>query len=109
NFNNETGGVVLVSGNRTIDSVFYTPDMQSPLIANPKGLSLERRQLTGPTDAARNFVSAASAVGGATPGYPNSQSTEQAEKYGFSLQSPTFSPDNDGFEDLLKINYSLPG
>ena len=106
-FNNEMGGVVLFCDNQPIDSLFYTPEMRSPFVANPKGISLERQSFTDPTNSAGNFHSAATTVGGATPGYPNSQSPEPADRYGFSLQSPTFSPDNDGFEDQLKINYLL--
>src|SRR5690606_614762 len=36
NFNNERGGVVLYAGDVMIDSLFYTPDMRSPFLADPK-------------------------------------------------------------------------
>jgi len=108
NFNNESGGVVLSNGLITIDSAFYDPGMRSPLVANPKGISLERQHFSMPANAIPSFHSAATVVGGATPGYPNSQSPDGTDPYEFSLQSRTFSPDNDGYEDALKINYNLP-
>ena len=108
NFNNETGGVVIYSNNLTLDSLFYTPEMQAPFIVTPKGISLERQYFSTPTNQPGNFRSAATVGGGATPGYPNSQSKSAAEQYGFFLNSKTFSPDNDGFEDELEISYFLP-
>lgn len=108
NFNSETGGVVLYSDGIVIDSLFYTPRLQSPFLTESKGISLERRYFAMPTNAKKNFHSAATDAGGATPGYKNSQSPSMAEQYGFSLTSRTFSPDNDGFEDELEITYTLP-
>ena len=108
NFNSKTGGVVLYSDDIVIDSLFYTPQRQSPFVAESKGFSLERQYLAIPTNAQGNFHSAASVIGGATPGYKNSQSPSTAEQHGFSLTSRTFSPDNDGFEDELEITYALP-
>lgn len=107
NFNNETGGVVLYGNNLTIDSLYYTSQMQTPLLVNQKGISLERQHFSMPTNVPGNFRSAATAIGGATPGYQNSQSPVEAEQYGFLLKSRTFSPDNDGFEDELEITYLL--
>ena len=107
NFNNETGGVVLYSNNLTIDSLFYTPEMQAPFLTTPKGISLERQHFSMPTNLPGNFRSAATAAGGATPGYQNSQSPVESMLSGFFLKSQTFSPDNDGFEDELEITYLL--
>lgn len=107
NFNNETGGVVVYSNGTPIDSLFYTSEMQSPFLAIPKGISLERQHFSTPTNLPGNFRSAATATGGATPGYQNSQSPVDAERYGFFLKSRTFSPDNDDFEDELEITYLL--
>jgi len=108
NFNNNTGGVVVYAGDRMIDSLFYTFNGQSSLLVNPKGISLERQSFSTPTNQRDNFLPAATSVGGATPGYRNSVAPTDASRHGFSLASPTFSPDGDGFEDLLEINYSLP-
>lgn len=108
NFNNETGGVVLYRDNTVIDSLFYTPAMHSRLIIDHKGVSLERQHFSESTHAPGNFQSAATSIGGATPGYRNSRHPIGAIDDEIFLTSKTFSPDNDGFEDLLEINYRFP-
>ena len=107
-FNNETGGVVIYGGDEVIDSLFYTPDMQSPFMTSHRGVSLERQHFSLPTLAPENFRSAAVTAGGATPGYQNSQYADAGGEGSFSLASKTFSPDHDGYEDRLTINYRLP-
>ncbi|MEC3881875.1 lamin tail domain-containing protein [Parapedobacter sp. 10938] len=108
-FNNETGGVVIYGGEEVIDSLFYTPRMQSPFIISNRGVSLERQHFSLPTHAPENFRSAAVAAGGATPGYQNSQDVGTGGEDRVFLASKTFSPDNDGYEDRLEINYRMPG
>ncbi len=81
--------------------------MHNALIKDPKGVSLERSNFARPTNEPGNFRSAASAVGYATPGYKNSQLLDANENLNeeIGLLSKTFSPDNDGFEDALQVNY----
>lgn len=105
NFNNETGGVVLYRDSLVIDSLFYTPAMQSPFVVDHSGVSLERQHFSDPTHAPENFRSAAIAIGGATPGYQNSRHPAEAAQEELFLTSNTISPDHDGFEDYLEINY----
>ncbi|WP_262248775.1 T9SS type B sorting domain-containing protein [Parapedobacter soli] len=107
-FNNETGGVVIHGPQGAIDSLFYTPAMQSPFLISNRGVSLERQHVSLPTNEPGNFRSAAVAAGGATPGYRNSQSVDGPAEEQIFLTSKTFSPDGDGFEDRLEINYRLP-
>lgn len=107
-FNNETGGVVLYGDSTTIDSLFYNPSMHSPLISVHQGVSLERQQFSVPANAPGNFRSASTAVGGATPGYENSGGNTGVSEETIYLNSKTFSPDGDGFEDALEILYRLP-
>lgn len=108
NFNNETGGVILYSDSQTIDSLFYTAAMHSPFITDHKGISLERRHFSEPSHAYGNFRSAAASAGGATPGYRNSHGMGEVIEETVYFTSKTFSPDNDGFEDQLEINYHFP-
>ena len=82
--------------------------MHFQLLKNKEGISLERSSIGRATNASGNFKSAASKADFATPGYQNSQTDpEQQSATVFSLASKTFSPDNDGFEDQLKLNYQL--
>ncbi len=105
-FNNDAGTVILLADSVTIDRFDYTEKMHFPLIKNPDGVSLERVSFKRPSNEAGNFRSAAASAGYATPGYKNSQYTEEinSDEEVF-LNSKTFSPDNDGFEDALMINY----
>ena len=97
-----------MSNQIVIDRFDYHENMHNPLIVNKKGVSLERVSFDKPTNELGNFKSASTTVGYATPGYQNSQFSEnQPEQFQFDLKSQTFSPDHDGFEDLLEINYSI--
>lgn len=105
---NSNGTIILQDGETQIDRFDYHENMHDKLIANKKGVSLERTSFTIPTNEAGNFKSAAATVDYATPGYKNSQYKEIEEQRQFSLKSKTFSPDHDGFEDVLEIDYSFP-
>ena len=105
-FSNDKGIVILLSNNLIIDQFNYSEEMHFPLIRNAEGISLERTMFNRPTNDAGNFRSAAASTGFATPGYKNSQFTDELNSdEEFTLSSKTFSPDNDGFEDELQINY----
>jgi hypothetical protein len=101
--------IILISNSIPIDQFDYDENMHFKLIKDQKGVSLERSSFNRPANEPGNFRSATSSVGFATPGYKNSQYmgpiTSNEE---FTLKSKTFSPDNDGFEDLMHINYKFP-
>lgn len=83
--------------------------MHFALLKDLNGVSLERSSFNQPTNAVGNFRSAAASVGYATPGYKNSQSLENvSSNEEITFASPTFSPDNDGYEDVLQILYNFP-
>ncbi|MEE1947176.1 lamin tail domain-containing protein [Pedobacter sp. KR3-3] len=105
-FNNDKGTVILLSSLKMIDKLVYHEDMHLALLRNADGVSLERVSFAKPTDEAGNFKSAAASVGFATPTYRNSQEDDkQILANSVSLGSKTFSPDGDGFEDQLQIDY----
>jgi len=107
-FNDDAGTVVLLSGSNRIDQFSYNEKMHFRLIKDAEGVSLERVSFKRPTAETGNFRSAASSVGFATPGYKNSQNQDGVSaNEEVSLASKTFSPDNDGFEDALTINYNF--
>ena len=107
-FNNDKGTVMLLTANATIDSLAYNEKMHLALLKDGDGVSLERVAMSQATNAPRNFKSAAQSVGFATPSYQNSQFENlNVTKSSVSLSSKTFSPDGDGFEDLLLINYEI--
>jgi hypothetical protein len=110
-FNNGDGSVILAdSMENEIDRFDYLEDYHFPLLNTFDGVSLERLSFTRPTNEAGNWSSASERVGFATPGYLNSQFLPEGRASAqFELQDEIFSPDNDGFEDVLLINYALDG
>jgi hypothetical protein len=107
--NDDKGIVVLLSDGARIDQLNYSEKMHFQLLKNFEGVSLERSSFLLNGNESGNFRSATSASGFATPGYKNSQyepGTMSSNE--FTLASKTFSPDNDGFEDLLQVSYRMP-
>ncbi|MFM6953395.1 MAG: lamin tail domain-containing protein [Sphingobacteriaceae bacterium] len=111
-FNDDSGVVILVRDSIRIDQFNYSDKMHFSLLSNTEGVSLERSLFSLPANTPGNFRSAAASVGFASPGVQNSQFVEDKKsKDALTLSSPTLSPDNDGFEDVLTVLYhwELPG
>lgn len=91
-----------------IDEFDYIADYHNALLNDKNGVSLERINPNLPTQDGGNWNSASVDAGYATPTYQNSQSTEITETRStiFSLSGNRISPDGDGFEDILQINYA---
>ena len=109
-YNDSEGVVVLLDkNNKRIDQFNYDADMHFELLRDVEGVSLERVSANEETNKPGNFKSATATVGYATPAYQNSQTLNNiVTKEELSLSGKSFSPDNDGFEDILTINYKLP-
>lgn len=106
-FPDELGTVVILdAANQEIDRFAYHEDMHFKLIDDVNGVSLERIRLGG-LSTAGNFHSAATGVGYATPGYPNSQGQEAVNTgQVFTIEPKVFTPDGDGDRDFTTINYT---
>jgi hypothetical protein len=108
--NNSGDDVVLVDQiSTTIDSLRYSPSWHNPsLNTSTVGRSIERINPSFGSNDKRNW-STSVAPSGATPLQTNSIFTKGIPSAaGLSLSPNPFSPDNDGFEDILAITYSLP-
>jgi len=91
-----------------IDEFDYLTKMHSPFLADENGVSLERISLQKTTNDCTNWTSAASSVGFATPGLPNSQTESETQLTDEIIPEPkVFSPNGDGYNDELKIKFSL--
>ena len=92
-----------------VDSFTYHEDMQSPLIDDLNGVSLERIDFNVATTDLSNWHSAAQPVKFGTPTYINSsaRNNEITDDGIIQLPNNTFSPDGDGYEDFLLINYNI--
>ena len=77
------------------------------LLSDKEGVSLERISFKTATQSSNNWHSAAASVGFATPGYQNSQFYESnvSSSALISIPNKTFSPDGDGLEDFLLLEY----
>jgi hypothetical protein len=108
-FSNDKGSVIILNRQGNIlDEVNYSDNWHFALLHNTKGVSLERIDYNG-LSTSGNFHSAATSVGYGTPGYKNSQYTLTGEKHGqITITPEIFSPDNDGSDDMLTINYQFP-
>ena len=108
-FNNDSGSVAISKKNGDIiDVVRYNDGMQFPLLNSTDGVSLERINFNRPASDLTNWNSASESVGFATPAYKNSQYSngEQIESP-ITVEPEIFSPDNDGINDVVNINYTF--
>lgn len=108
-YNDDAGIVAICSDDgRVLDRFDYSEKMHSRLLRSVEGVALERRSLTSDTQDPNNWYSAASTAGYGTPTYANSQSREFLFVDDDFVIAPTlFSPDNDGYNDLVDITYRL--
>jgi hypothetical protein len=110
-FNDDEGNVTLYQagpiGPVIIDAFDYSEDLHHPLLDEGDGVSLERLHPDGTTQDAANWHSAAKSAGWATPTYQNSQFFENQSAVNdfFEIPETTLSPDGDGYQDFLAINY----
>jgi len=108
-FSDDKGTVVILdSRDSVIDEMNYTDDMQFKLLKNTEGVALERINYDHPSSEIGNWHSAAETVGFATPGYKNSEYSEYTKTESeITLTNELFSPDNDGYNDFLSINFQF--
>ncbi len=108
-FPDDKGSVILLNEQgQVVDELNYSENWHFALIDNPEGVSLERISSGAPTQDAGNWHSAAGPLFG-TPGRKNSQAapdgTAAAE---WQLTPRMISPDNDGLDDYVLIEYRFP-
>jgi len=108
-YNNEHGSVILSGFNYVVvDAFTYDENMHHPLLNSYDGVSLERINYNRPTYDNTNWHSASSETGFATPGYKNSQHYDDQEiNEEVTVDPEIFSPDNDGYNDVLNIHYKF--
>ena len=109
---NNAGASFLIT-NATGDSIFdevkYDVKWHHPMVKITAGVSLERINPLLPSQNPDSWHSAASETHYGTPGYRNSQylemsSSDTPQKWVF-VEPESFSPDNDGIDDVCLIRY----
>jgi hypothetical protein len=107
-YSDSEGVVIIALLDSTIGDRFaYKDDMHFRLIKDDEGKSLERIDYNRATNDETNWHTAAENVGFATPGRVNSQYFEGQNDGEVSISPEIFSPDNDGFEDVITFSYSF--
>ena len=106
---NDEGDVYLINNlNQVVDEFHYNEKLHFELLDNNEGVSLERIDYDRPSNDITNWHSAAEAIGFATPGFENSQHLKAIKDKGEVVVWPkTFSPDNDGVDDVVTISYDF--
>lgn len=93
-----------------IDSVFYDEGWHNPNLIDTDGIALERINPLGPANEDSNWGSSTADEGG-TPNRENTLFQTSGEglqdDVGISFSTNPFSPDDDGTDDNLLINYQL--
>ena len=105
-FDDDTGTVILARKDNLaiIDRMQYDQDMHYPLLATREGVSLERSNPDMPSEDRFNWHSAAETAGFATPAFQNSHRiVPDKTDLEIIIEPDIFSPDNDGYNDLLNI------
>jgi hypothetical protein len=113
-FNDDEGIVVLLNSSFIeLERFHYKDDFHFKLLSDPEGVSLERISLLGAVNDSSNWHSAAENVGFASPCALNSQyyDPKKLDEQWLNLAPELFSPDNDGYHDVLGISCkpSRPG
>ena len=101
---NNGATALLLSDDEIIDYMSYTEKSHNPLLAETKGVSLERVSPYIASDDPENWHSSAAPLYG-TPGYQNSVFIEnETVTSDVEINPSVFSPDGDGYDDITTIN-----
>ncbi|MGZ2368787.1 lamin tail domain-containing protein [Ancylomarina sp. YFZ004] len=108
-YNDAEGRVVILnSNNEQLDDFAYNENMHFQGLTSTEGVSLERINPNNETNLTSNWISAAQSIGFGTPGLKNSSyDIDETVVNVVGFKSKTFSPDNDGVDDRLIINFDL--
>lgn len=105
--NNDSSTIQLIYNSMVIDKVSYQDDWHLSLIDDTENKTLERINPEGVSSSSSNWHTAAETIGFGTPGKINSQYQSGSISATFGTTEPIFSPDNDGFQDVLLFQYNF--
>ncbi len=102
-FPNGSGNVTIEKDGIVIDAFNYSDDLHNDLLDDSEGVSLERRTTDANASDIDLWTSASQASGFATPGLENSAAQFLGDTGTISLSGDSFSPNDDGDNDVLEI------
>ena len=110
----DNGSLILSYFNKTsfklIDSFSYDKNWHNPLLTLTEGISLEKINPSFVSDKSQNWQSASKQIYYGSPGLKNSQfiDTFLNDKHKlYQILNTTISPNQDGFQDVLSIQFNL--
>jgi len=110
----DKGSLILSYFNKTsfklIDSFSYDKNWHNPLLTLTEGISLEKINPSFVSDKSQNWQSASKQIYYGSPGLKNSQfiDTFLNDKHKlYQILNTTISPNQDGFQDVLSIQFNL--
>lgn len=107
---NDSGTVFLLRHDSLIIDYFhYEDDFHFALLNSVDGKALERITFGGGLNNPDNWHTASEFTEWGTPGYLNSQFADPNAVGLVSIDPKIFSPDNDGYNDVLTINFEFAG
>jgi hypothetical protein len=93
-----------------IDELIYNDDMHYSLLSDHEGVALEKTNPRNRSEESANWHSATESSGWGTPGAPNSVFAEVPSTSDMVVfSSSKITPDDDGNEDFLTIQFNLKG
>ncbi len=105
---NDSGTVYLTLADSSfVDYFHYDEDFHFALLSTEDGKALERITSGGGMNNPENWHTASENVDWGTPGYQNSQFLMPTSLGEVSVSPQLFSPDNDGYNDVVTINFDL--
>lgn len=104
---NEGSACIITDNNEVSDYFFYNRNYHSVFLRDKEGVSLERIDTEAETNNPNNWKSAASAVGFATPGLPNSNTTKPGIASGKVYVQPEIFVPLFGYPDFTEIRYAF--
>ena len=107
---NDRGTLVLLDDKEQVmDELSYDENWHFALLNQREGVALERISPDKPTNQSDNWMSASKTSGYGSPTEANSQRYQSAvSDEAITLSNKIFSPDQDGYEDILMIDYRFP-
>lgn len=113
-FAGKSGNIAVTDNKGTIiDALSYSEKWHHGIINDNHNVSLERINPMGNSNDSLNWHSASSIYNFQSGGWQNSHyretgTAEDGSNKNFRLESNTFTPNNDGINDLMILKYSLP-
>lgn len=105
--NVDEGHIAIIDDSVVVDGFRYSDDMHFELLNSTDGVSLEKIHPSRPSSDPTAWHSCSPSAGFATPGLKNSIFSDSPERNReVNIQPEIFSPDNDGYDDLITFSVS---